>query len=305
MIAGEIDQGIRGRSDVYLEEMIKEPLKVPAETAPRADYATFYRTTELEPQSIEAWIGRAGTAPSGDEAIRSLAKAIKLDPSKTEIRPDLEKKLEGHLLKSTSSGLSELLGLGHYLSEEGFPLYAENVYRRVTELDPNNEEAWLGRARSTDNPAERTAFIQRCLEINPNNAAALEAAAPAKRGMKENAVHLVERGNILIQSGNMAEAHLLFTRAIQLDPQNDSAWLGCARSTESLPAKLSFVKQALEINPRNNDARALNHSIARFMGSTEGDRWSPVRSALRAVSLGVVGMGILVSVLLLSAFKLR
>jgi chromosome partitioning protein len=304
VVAGEIDQGVQGGSKVYLEAMADGPSKVPAEPAPRRDHAAFCRASEIDPHSIEAWLGRAETATSGDEAIRCLAKALKLDPTNQDTRARLEKSLDAQVLNNPSPDLSELMKLGQYFSAEGLPHYAEGVYRRATELDPKHEGAWLERARLTDSPVERGAFIQHCLEINPNNPAALEAAAPAKRGMKEEAFHLVERATTLMKSGSMAEAHLLFKRAIQLDPLNDGAWLGCANSSENLPAKLSYVKQALEINPKNPDARELYRSISGFMGTGERDRSSLVPSAQRLVSLGVVAMAILFSFFLLTAFKM-
>jgi chromosome partitioning protein len=305
VIAGEIDQGVQGGSKIYLEAMAEGPSQVPVEAAPRRDHAAFCRASEIEPQSIEAWLGRAETAISGDEAIRSLTKALKLDPTNQDIRVRLEERLGADVLNNPSPDLPELMKLGQYFSAEELPHYAESVYRRATELDPKLEAAWLERARLTDSPMERGAFIQNCLEINPNNPAALEAAAPAKRGLKEEAFHLVERGTTLMQIGSMAEAHLLFKRAIQLDPLNDTAWLGCANSSENLPAKLSFVKQALEVNPKNPDARGLYRSITGFMATPERDSSSFLPSAQRLVSVGFVAMAILFSFFLLTAFKLH
>lgn len=304
VIATEIEQGIPGGLVPFIAEMEQEAQPVLDVPVSDGEYASFTRESEMAPQSIGAWVGRAETAPPGDDAVRSLAKALKLDP-KPEIRSDLEKRLDAHIHTSTKSDIQGLMKLGQFFIEEGFPNYGETTYRRVTDLDPKNETAWLARARSTDNSSEKIAFIQRCLEINPNNPAAHAEAAPAKREAKEEAAHLVERGTKLIQTGNMAEAHLLFKRAIQLDPTNDNAWLACARSAESLPAKLSFVKQALQINPKNRDARILHRSIASFMGVTDGDRPNSTPSSLRAISLGVTAaLSIFISALL-SALRLH
>lgn len=303
VIAGEVEQGVRGVSRVYAAEMVALPAQDATEPESRPDYAAFCRTTELEPRSFEAWIGRAETAPDAEEAVRSLVKALKLEPNGNGTRPELEKRLAEHLTKSAQPDLAELMKLGEYLSAEGFPEFAQQVYRRVTELDEKHEEAWLARAKTAETPLERGTFIQQCLEINPSNTAALAAAPPAKKGMKEEAFHLVERARSLIRSGCMAEAHLMFKRAIQLDPANETAWLGCAQTSENLPAKLSFVKQALEINPKNQDAHNLYRNISGFMGSGEKDRWSAIPSASRLVSVGVVAIAILFSFFLLTAFK--
>lgn len=289
VIAAEIEKGVRAGSKVYLDAMSQLPQQS-SEEAPARDYAAFCRATDLEPQSREAWLGRTQTATRADDAIRSLVKAYQLDTTQDSVRADLEKRLEGYVLDSTSADILGLMGLAQFMTSEGFPHYAERIYHRVTDLDEKNEEAWLARARSTDSPTERVAFIQRCLDINPNNPAAREASAPAKRGLKEEADLLVEQGLALVQSGSMAEAQVLFKRAIQFDPLNDDAWLGCARSAESLPAKLSYVKQAMELNPGNEAARDLYRSITGFMSKAEKDRRSPTAATMRVASLGVVGL---------------
>lgn len=290
VIAAEIEQGVHGGSKVYLDAISQLPEQPAEETAPPRDYAAFCRATELDPQSPAGWLGRAGTATRADDAIRSLVRAFQLDTSQDRTRADLEKRLEEYVLNSTSADILAMMGLAQFMTSEGFPHYAERIYHRVTDIDDKNEDAWLARARSTDSPTERVAFIQRCLEINPNNPAAREAAAPAKRGLKEEADLLVEQGQALVQSGSMAEAHLLFKRAIQFDPHNDDAWLGCARSAESLPAKLSYVKQALELDPGNQEARDLLHNITSFMGSRERERRSASTSSMKVAPLGVVGL---------------
>jgi chromosome partitioning protein len=305
IIAGEIDQGVQGEPPVYLEAMLEGPAQVAAETSAHLDHAAYCRAAEMEPNSIEAWVGRAETAANSDEEIRCLAKAITLDPDNQEFRTRLEKRLEVQVLNNPSPDLTDLMKLGQYLSAEGLGRYAETIYRRVTDLNPKREEAWLERARLAESPVDRGAFIQRCLDINPNNPAALEAAVPARRGLKEEAFHLVDRGTTLIRSGSMAEAHLSFKRAIQLDPSNDGAWLGCAHTSENLPAKLSFVKQALEINPRNAEARDLLLNITSFMTAPEKDHTSLIPSAQRLVPAGVLGLAILISFFLITAFTLH
>jgi chromosome partitioning protein len=304
VIAGEIDEGIHGALEVDLATMVAGLAEATEATTGSRDYASFCRATEIESGSPEAWMGRAETAPRWDEAIRCFASALRLDPSNTEIRSALERGLEEKLLNCTFAESNDLMGLAQNLSDEGYPHYAECLYRRVTELDPGHAEAWLARARTTDNPTERVAFAQRGLEIQPNHRGALEATDSAKQALKDEARRLVEQGTGLVQAGSMTEAQLQFKRAIELDPLNDSAWLGCAHSAENLPAKLSSVKQALDINPRNPEARDLYRIMTSFMGGTERGNQSLMSPGLRRISLGVL-MLILVSVFLLTAFKVH
>lgn len=63
---------------------------------------------------------------------------------------------------------------------------AQRLLRRATELEPDNAEAWLWRARVTDNTADKKSFLEETLRLNPNNLDAL--AAMERLAKKEGAV---------------------------------------------------------------------------------------------------------------------
>jgi tetratricopeptide (TPR) repeat protein len=63
---------------------------------------------------------------------------------------------------------------------------AQRLLRRATELEPENAEAWLWRARVTENTADKKAFLEETLRINPNNLDAL--AAMERISKKEGSV---------------------------------------------------------------------------------------------------------------------
>lgn len=305
VIAGEIDEGIRGTSEFDLATMVAAMEEKPVESLASSDYASYCRATEIEPDSPEAWIGRAETAPRWDEAIRCFASALKLDPDNTEVRASLERGVEEKLLNCIAAENNDLMSLGHDLADEGYPDYAERFYRKVTELDPGHHEGWLARALTTDNPTERIAFAQRCLELNPNHQGALALTASTRKGLKDEALRLVEYGTNLVKSRSLAEAQLVFKQAIELDPLNDRAWLGCAHSAENLPAKLSFVKQALEINPRNPEAHDLFRIMTSFVGATETVHWSLILPRLGFASLFLVVALLVASFFLFAALKVH
>lgn len=59
---------------------------------------------------------------------------------------------------------------------------AQRLLRRATEEEPDNSEAWLWRARVTDNTADKKSFLEESLRINPNN---LDALAAMERIVKK------------------------------------------------------------------------------------------------------------------------
>ncbi len=56
-------------------------------------------------------------------------------------------------------------------------IIARDFFRRVLEVDPNNELAWMWMAQSVDRVSERRQALERVLEINPRNERALAAIA--------------------------------------------------------------------------------------------------------------------------------
>lgn len=56
-------------------------------------------------------------------------------------------------------------------------IIARDFFRRVLEIDPNNELAWMWMAQAADRNAERRQALERVLEINPNNDRAQQALA--------------------------------------------------------------------------------------------------------------------------------
>lgn len=56
-------------------------------------------------------------------------------------------------------------------------IIARDFFRRVLEVDPNNELAWMWMAQAADRTSDRRQALERVLEINPRNERALQALA--------------------------------------------------------------------------------------------------------------------------------
>ncbi len=252
-----------------IEEGIKEPELQEAYTAVRAGlasipetekmkaHAAFCYATEFNPTLLEAWIGRAQTALKQDEAIRSWARALQLDPSHAQARRELEAHLRERLAGHDLDAVPELMALGHFLVEANQPAWAEALFRHVTELDPHHIEAWLGCARTVESSAAAVQYYEQVLRLDPaNSQAQLERTAAGTR-LRTETDGLVERANMLSGKGETEQAYLLFLQAAQLDPQNDRAWLGCARTAQDRRSALGYAERALQVNPQNTEARNL------------------------------------------------
>ncbi|MCL4393848.1 MAG: AAA family ATPase [Chloroflexi bacterium] len=255
-LALEIDEGIRPAPANELYNALARAQQAIALQDLRTAYAEFCRATELKPELVQAWIGRAESAAEWDEGARSYARALQIE-TKPEIQARLVKLVKDKLGSAAAADVPQLVTVGHYMAEAGQVDLARRLFERATELDPTHEQAWLGRARTAETARQAVDLAKRGLELNPQSAQAKAALDQANGRLKEEAAKRVEEGTTLLRSGQKAEAHARYQQAVELDPQNDRGWLGCARTTADYRAAFEHARKAVEINPANEEAREL------------------------------------------------
>lgn len=257
LLAQEVEEGIcdKESEDPFVE--IRRGRQALAAQDRETAYAAFQNATVRAPSSPEAWIGRSETALEWDERVRSLAQAFMLKPDLAAVKLKLEASLNGDLAKQDLASLGNLMGVAHFLVQANLQEYAHQIYQRVTELDATHEEAWLGCARTSENLSERIKYLQHALEQNPANAATRHELAVAREGLKAEAFAMVLDAESVARKGSSQQAYAMFEQAIQLDSQNERAWIGLARTSDDPDDSLNFVQRALQINPGNAEAREL------------------------------------------------
>ncbi len=255
-------------------------------------YEAFSHVTKLDPHCAEGWMGCAQSTAEWDESIRCYAQVLLERPSWGEAYDSLEKQLQARLHDSRVDDIPKLMSIGHYFAEVGLREYAELIFTRVTELDENHEEGWLGRARTTIHMDEATRCYEHALQLNSTNPQTRSEMEVVKQRLKAESFALVDEAQTLMHEGARDKAHAAFQEAMRMDPENDRAWLGCARTSENLSVALEFVKQALQINPQNNEARELYGWLYDAEGKAE--------SKSRVDRKLVLGAGIAVSLCILA-----
>ncbi len=258
-LAGEIEEGIREPEPVDAAGAMRRARLAGARGDRGAAYRDYCRATELEPQHVAAWIGRAESAEDETEAIRAWARAAQLDPACEQARLQLGSSITAHLIRSSPPAIQELVALGHYLLQAGQQPYAELAFRRVTDLAPEHAEAWLGRARAAQDSQAALAHCDKVISLAPNDARALAEREVIIGRLRAEGETLVQEARRAAQSGERAGAHRLFRRAAELDPHNERAWLGCARTCGDNEQAVGFVERALEVNPDSTEALTLFH----------------------------------------------
>lgn len=227
------------------------------------------------------------------KAFRALARRATADSRGVVLEYELARECDHILFVSTTADVADLIQDASLLAEAGFSALAEKVFQRVTELDPTRPEGWIGWARVTLDPLARVNHLQKAIYLKPGRELRGELAI-ARQNLQEYAYTLLEEGTAQSDPERMAQAHQLFKHAVSIDPNDERAWLGCARTADNLVEKMSYLKRALKINPQNKDALELAAIVGSFVHDEPKERWSFKTSKKGSVLLGIVLIGLVV-----------
>ena len=72
-------------------------------------------------------------------------------------------------MESTTSEVQQLVQAGRAAALAGDTMAARSHFRRATEIDPSNAEAWVGLSSAVSILAEKCQDIQKALDLEPNN----------------------------------------------------------------------------------------------------------------------------------------
>ncbi len=154
-------------------------------------------------------------------------------------------------LTGPTSNVAELLNLGIRAAQAGERGEARAALFRVTEADPKNEAAWLWLASISEYPEELLVFLNNILEINPDNERATEWKASTNSLLAKT---FVQRGIDAAESDKADFAAECFTRALEFDQNNETAWLWKASLADSTERRIGYLETVLKINPQNEAA---------------------------------------------------
>lgn len=154
--------------------------------------------------------------------------------------------------ETASSQVKNLLHDGIKAAQSGNRAEARQLLLRVTELDAQNESAWLWLASISEYPEELLIFLNNVLDVNPNNQRALEWMKATKSLLAKT---FVQRGVDAHKEDQKTFAKQCFFQAVGHDDQNEMAWLWLASVSDAPEEKKSYLDKVLAINPENEDAK--------------------------------------------------
>jgi CheY-like chemotaxis protein len=120
--------------------------------------ALLRQATVLYPEEEAAWFWLAYVADNPDDRLACLRQILHINPKQAQARSVLIKALMQAAANSARSGDKSK---------------ARALLTELTDLEPQNEEAWLWRASVSSTYKDVTDCLQRVLEINPSNQRAI------------------------------------------------------------------------------------------------------------------------------------
>ena len=156
-------------------------------------------------------------------------------------------------IEKASGDVAKMLNAGIKAAQEGRRAEAKNMLLQVTELDPENENAWLWLASISEYPEELLVFLNSVLKINPANERALDWVKATRTLLSKT---FIQRGIDASKEVQKDFARQCFLQALVHDNQNEMAWLWLASVSDSDEEKTSHLQKVLDLNPENQMAQA-------------------------------------------------
>ena len=147
--------------------------------------------------------------------------------------------------------VAEFLEAGIRSAKSGDRSAARTALLECTELDPNNEAAWMWLASISEYPEELSAFLKNVLSINPSNQKAAEWSKATSALMAKT---FVERGAVAAEQGDKLRAEEQFNAALAEDPLCIPALMWLASLQDSDAGRSVYYEQVLAIEPDHEDA---------------------------------------------------
>jgi tetratricopeptide (TPR) repeat protein len=262
----------------------------------------FCRACQLQPKDTASFMGAAraalalGQAADAEENAISVLRhnpdnydALIVMAEVFEGRGDLENALLAYTRASenTAQPLSALRAESRLLRAMRRPLEAQAILKRITELTPDDDEAWAALAElqaEVGTPVQAIPLLARAVQIAPRKAlhyvalgrfyrladqldAALGQLQLAWEVDPNNVPALREMAQVFEGRRQFSRAYEIYQQLMQLEPENADnffrAGLALKEMRDYLDA-LALFQQAVKLDPQNAEAQHQRAAVAAF-----------------------------------------
>lgn len=212
------------------------------------------RAADLDSRSEAAWLWLASISEYPEELVVFLNNVLDINPNNA--RANEWMAATKALLAKTfvQRGIDAMDGSQKEL--------AAQCFAQALEHDQKNTTAWLWLANLSDSNEGKLSYLEKVLEIDPENETARAAHDRAKNEINQA---LLAEARAAAVAGRKAEAHDLLGAFIAENPDAEDGWILRAHLADGFAEKIAAFEKVVEINPENPVARSGLDSLRAIM----------------------------------------
>lgn len=149
------------------------------------------------------------------------------------------------------SDLDSILKRGIEAAQNGDRESARKLLSQASAIDPNSEDAWMWLASISEYPEELLAFLDRVLNINPDNSRAVEWRYATRSLLSKT---FVQRATAAYEQGSLPLAERCVEQALEYDTGNSAAWFLKGEMSDNDDERLELFARVLEADPAHQEA---------------------------------------------------
>lgn len=218
--------------------------------------AALLRSTELDPRSESAWLWLASISEYPEELLVFLGHVLDINP------------LNSRAIEWTAATKSLLsktfVQRGIDAANGGQADFATQCFQQALEQDQKNASAWQWLANLSESPQGKLSYLEKVLEIEPENEAANAEYAAATSTI--NQALLAEARSAAV-AGRKYDANELLDAFIAENPDSEDGWILRSHLADAFEDKISAFEKVLSINPDNVSARSGMESLKAIMAT--------------------------------------
>lgn len=240
-----------------------------AQSGDRASARRFlFQASGIDPHCEDIWMWLASISEYPEELLIFLGNAL-------DINPNNERAAEWRA--STRSLLAKTFvqraALAH---QEGSFEQARQGIEHALAYDAECTLAWLWKASVADDENEKIGYLEKVLEIDPDNPDARSALDTILTERSHSAFNEVKSA---AATGRRKKALDLVNEFLQSEPNIADAWILRSHLSLSLAEKIESLERALEIEPNNTTARSAYDFLTATVGVWSENEQPPADSA--------------------------
>jgi CheY-like chemotaxis protein len=235
-------------------EALREGIKA-AQAGDRAKArAALLRASDLDPSSESAWLWLASISEYPEELLVFLNNVLDLNP--------LNARATEWMAATKSLLAKTFVQRGIDAANGGQNDFAAQCFNQALEHDQNNAMAWLWMASLSDSNEGKLSYLEKVLELEPENESALTAYRSAKHSINQS---LLAEARSAAVAGRKSDANELLEAFIAENPESEDGWILRSHLADAFEEKIAAFEKVLVINPGSPAARAGLDSLRAIM----------------------------------------